>query len=168
MTSTILIKEWRKDDFLISTNQSLLSISAINAAFATDAMYWAKPLPEETLKLMLSTSMCFGLYKTSQESFSAHNLEQIGLARAITDHVTFVYLTDVYVLQEYQGKGLGTWLVQCVDEWIKVLEFLRRSMLVTGEDRAEKYYESKMGMTRFGKRGDAVVMDWKGPGAVFF
>ena len=41
--------------------------------------------------------------------------KQIGLARLITDYVTIAYLTDVYVLEEYQGKGLGTWLLGAVD-----------------------------------------------------
>ncbi|KAJ4293840.1 hypothetical protein N0V88_005354 [Collariella sp. IMI 366227] len=29
----------------------------------------------------------------------------VGFARLVTDHVTFGYLTDVYVLAEHQGKG---------------------------------------------------------------
>ena len=37
---------------------------------------------------------------------------QVGFARVITDRATFAYLCDVYVLEEYQGRGLGTWIMR--------------------------------------------------------
>jgi GNAT superfamily N-acetyltransferase len=36
---------------------------------------------------------------------------QIGFARVVTDRATYAYLCDVYVLEEHQGRGLGTWLM---------------------------------------------------------
>jgi GNAT superfamily N-acetyltransferase len=57
--------------------------------------------------------------------------KQIGLVRVITDDVTFGYLTDVYVLPEYQGKGLGRWIIECLDEVIKGWPHLRRFMFLT-------------------------------------
>lgn len=36
-----------------------------------------------------------------------NNLAQIGLARLITDEVTFDYIIDAHILLEYQRKGLG-------------------------------------------------------------
>ncbi len=170
MTSPVPAQEWRKEGYLISTNPSLLSLLAINTALGYESIYWAKPLPEADLKLMLHSSKCFGLYKISASPStpsSSEELEQIGLARAITDNVTFAYLTDVYVLEEYQGKGLGTWLIKCVDEWLGSLEFLRRSMLITSGERTRRYYEREMGMRVFATRGKAVVMDKLGRGSVF-
>ncbi len=71
-------KEWYHDDFLISTSHTLLQPAAINAAFATDLLYWTKGMPEDALKRMLSKSLCFGVYalpKTSSElaGSSLHN-----------------------------------------------------------------------------------------------
>ena len=37
---------------------------------------------------------------------------QIGFARAATDGNSFVYLADVYILEEYRGRGLGEELVR--------------------------------------------------------
>ena len=45
-------------------------------------------------------SLCFGLYESRSGA-------QVGLARVVTDHATFAYLCDVYVLEEHRGRGLG-------------------------------------------------------------
>ena len=90
---------------------------------------------------------------------------QIGFARVITDTVTFAYLTDVYVLPEWQGSGLGKWLVDCVQEVVEGMPHLRRSMLVTGrEGPAGAFYERRMRMQGIDPRGDLMVMSWVGPG----
>jgi hypothetical protein len=58
-----------------------------------------------------------------------NQLDQVGMARFITDHVTHAYLTDVCVTAELRRKGLGTWLVQCCDDFIRKIPFLRKAML---------------------------------------
>jgi hypothetical protein len=55
--------EWYKDNFLISTKTSLLQPKAVNEAFGTDAVYWARPIDEALLEKMLNNSLCFGVYK---------------------------------------------------------------------------------------------------------
>ncbi|KAI9872323.1 MAG: hypothetical protein M1830_001776, partial [Pleopsidium flavum] len=52
----------KRDGFLISSDRSLLSLSAISEAFASDAMYWCKPMKRATLRLCLDNSFCLGLY----------------------------------------------------------------------------------------------------------
>jgi GNAT superfamily N-acetyltransferase len=59
----------------------------------------------------------------------------IGFARLITDKVTFSYLTDVYVLPEWQGQGLGRWLISCVQEVCEEMPHLRRTMCIIGHGR---------------------------------
>ena len=54
--------EWYRDNFLISTQQALIQPTAINKAFESDSMYWAKPMEETLLMKMLDKSICFGLY----------------------------------------------------------------------------------------------------------
>lgn len=171
MASLSGIQEWRKEGFLISTNNALLSIEAVTKAFADEAMYWATPLAGPAMKAMLDSSKNFGLYKactstssSSPDSPPEEKLEQIGLARCITDYTTFVYLTDVYVLDQYQGEGLGTWLVGCVDEWLAGLPYLRACVLFTVGERTQQYYKRRMGMERFGhEEGGVVAMKRKGP-----
>lgn len=61
----------------------------------------------------------------------------------VTDHATFGYLCDVYVLEEYQKMGLGRLLIECCHPH-PVMSRLRRIMLVT--DSAPWLYE-KLGYT---------------------
>lgn len=65
--------------------------------------------------------------------------------RVVTDDVTFAYLTDVYILPEYQGKGLGRWMMECLNEVIKDWTHLRRFMFLTSDrmDLYRKYLGAK-------------------------
>ena len=67
------------------------------------ASYWAAGIPREVVARSIAHSLPFGLY---------HGERQIGFARAVTDRTTFAYLGDVFVLEEFQGRGLGTWLME--------------------------------------------------------
>jgi GNAT superfamily N-acetyltransferase len=40
--------------------------------------------------------------------------KQVAFARVVTDRATFAYLCDVFVLEDAQGRGIGTQLVQAV------------------------------------------------------
>jgi ribosomal protein S18 acetylase RimI-like enzyme len=186
---------WTRDGFLISTDPSLISIPALTSAFAQEWMYWAKPLAAEAMQAMVDKSLCFGLYtptpmtpvadpggeksdssdpiariKTESERPPASRTNStttslIGFARLITDTVTFAYLTDVYILPEWQGSGLGKWLVDCVQEVVEKMPYLRRSMLITGrEGPAGGFYERRMRMEAIDPKGDLMVMSWVGPG----
>jgi GNAT superfamily N-acetyltransferase len=89
-----------RDDFLISTDRTLLDVDAI-ASFLAGA-YWAQGRTRDTIERSLENSIVFGLY---------HAGRQIGLARVITDKATFAYLADVYIDEAYRGRGLGKWLI---------------------------------------------------------
>jgi ribosomal protein S18 acetylase RimI-like enzyme len=71
----------------------------------------------------------------------------VGLARLVTDYVTFGYLTDVYVLAEHQGKGLGRWMMECLDEVLASWPKLRRCLLFTRDESAVKLYRETLGMS---------------------
>lgn len=104
---------------------------------------------------MLHGSMSFGVYKHIQpqlegEPFAptADSIEQIGLARMVTDGITYGYLSDVYVLPEYQGHGLGRWLMNSISEVFSTenMPYLRRIMLLTGDKRMQDWYTKIFGM----------------------
>ncbi|KAJ5103573.1 hypothetical protein N7532_004102 [Penicillium argentinense] len=155
---SIAPRTWRRDnsEFFISTEKSLLSVKAVNEAYGREFIYWANPFDEEILHQMLHGCMSFGVYRQLRrsesqpelETPSADNTEQIGLARMITDGVTFGYLTDVYVLPEYQGYGLGSWLIECVsDVFSKAnMPYIRRNMLLTSGEPLQKFYAKIFGM----------------------
>ncbi|ORY58397.1 acetyltransferase [Pseudomassariella vexata] len=127
---------WYRDNYLISTEPNLLQVEAVNAALSSDLVWWANGLPLETTKKALHNSLCLGLYALPQSTseIAGHSSpKQIGLLRVVTDDVTFAYLTDVYVQPEYQGKGLGRWMLECLDEIIKGWPHLRRFMFLTND-----------------------------------
>ncbi|MGE5416176.1 MAG: GNAT family N-acetyltransferase [Acidobacteriota bacterium] len=90
-------------EFIISTNKDALSLDVISG-FLT-MTYWAKKRPLEVIMKSIENSICFGVY---------HNNRQVGFARVITDNATMFYLSDVFIIPEYQGRGLGKWLVSSI------------------------------------------------------
>jgi len=61
---------------------------------------------------------------------------QIGFCRAATDGTSFVYLADVYVLEEYRGRGLGEELVR---EMVERGELARLRWLLHTQDMHPLY-----------------------------
>lgn len=112
----------QKNEFLISTDKSKLDIDAIHDFLSTEA-YWCLNIPKEKFEISIENSFCFGLYE---------NNKQIGFARIITDFSTIAYLGDVYILEEYRGKGLSKWLMETIMNFPE-LQGLRRWILLTGD-----------------------------------
>jgi GNAT superfamily N-acetyltransferase len=83
--------------------------------------YWSEGIPRSTVERAMKNSLCFGLFDAGK---------QVGFARVISDYATYAYLCDVYVLEPYRGKGLGTWLMSCVMKHPE-LQGLRRFTLLT-------------------------------------
>lgn len=128
--------EYRRDNFLISTDPALLDTETIHS-FLTQS-YWAQGIPPELVTKSIQNSLCFGLFDSNR---------QIGFARAITDYSTFAYLSDVFILADYQGRGLGQWLIECIIA-CPSLQGIRRLLLAT-ED-AQQFYQ-KCGFTPLNK-----------------
>ncbi|EFQ97652.1 acetyltransferase [Nannizzia gypsea CBS 118893] len=165
-----------KKEFLVSMDKSLLSVATMNEEFDKDYIYWAKSMPDEALQTAIDSSMCFGLYERaqgimaddgSQEASLVQfpHMKQIGFARLVTDNVTFFYLSDVFVKPEYQGGGLGSFLVQCIKEVLDDMKHMRRFILMTGDKNTGKYYERLMDVTLLGEIGNAYILGRKGPGS---
>lgn len=68
MTTTDPPQEWYRDQYMVSTSQTLLQPAAVNAAFASPALYWTHGLDDSLMKRMLSNSLCFGVYLLPQSS----------------------------------------------------------------------------------------------------
>ncbi|KAK6498068.1 hypothetical protein TWF506_004310 [Arthrobotrys conoides] len=163
-------RSWRKDQFLVSTDPSLFPINRVIEVFDSRDFYWAKPVPVEAMEEMLKSSLSFGVYEqTIPENTTDSTPESkfIGIARLITDYVTFSYLTDVWIDPAYQGKGLGSWLIRCVQEATEQMPYLRRTMLFTADwERSVPFYEKLMGMNvvETPRGGGLAFMEVKGKG----
>ena len=121
--------ETKRENFRISTDQEKLQIDVIHH-YLTEEAYWTTGRTLEMTVKSIKNSLCFGVY--DQE-------KQIGFARVVTDYTVFAYLCDVFILDEYQGQGLGKWLTETI---INVLdeEGVRWTMLAT-RDAHELYGE---------------------------
>jgi GNAT superfamily N-acetyltransferase len=91
--------------------------------------HWAKGIPLSVVERAIRHSLSFGLYRDGR---------QIGFARVVTDHATFAYLADVFVLPEERGKGLARWLIETILAHPE-LQGLRRWLLGTRD--AQGLYE---------------------------
>ncbi len=119
MTEAEQVLEYRRGDFLISTDRSRLDLDIVHG-FLTEC-YWAKGIPKEVVAPSIQHSLCFGMY---------HAEKQAGFARVISEYATYAYLGDVFVLEQNRGHSLGKWMMQCImaHPW---LQGLRRWNLLT-------------------------------------
>jgi GNAT superfamily N-acetyltransferase len=113
--------EWTRDHFTITCDPARLDLDVIHGFLSQS--YWAQGIPRETVARSLNGSLCFALL---------HNGTQVGFARVISDGATIAYLGDVFVLPEYRGRGLSTWLMDCVTSHPD-LQGMRRWILATSD-----------------------------------
>jgi len=121
-----------KDQFTITTDKEKFDVDLIHS-FLTNS-YWAEGISREIISRSIDGALCFGVFE---------NNKQIGFARMITDKATFAYLADVFIVEEYRGRGLSKWLMQVIMSHPD-LQGLRRMMLAT-RDAHELY--KKFGFT---------------------
>ncbi len=112
--------EWQQGEYTISTDHARLDIDTIHA-FLSESTYWAKGIPRAVVERGIEHSLNFGLY---------HGDRQVGGARIITDYATHAYICDVFVIEQYRGRGLSKWLVATMLAH-PALQGLRRWFLLT-------------------------------------
>jgi GNAT superfamily N-acetyltransferase len=98
------IVEYQRDEYTISTDKARLDLQMIHD-FLSRVAYWALDRPFDVIQRSIEHSLCFGVYRGTQ---------QVGFARVVTDYATFGWLCDVFVLESHRGQGLGKWLIKTV------------------------------------------------------
>jgi GNAT superfamily N-acetyltransferase len=96
------------DGFELDDDIARIDRAAVHAYLGGEA-YWAKGRTRERQDELIDASdRVVGLYRGGR---------QVGFARAADcDAAGFVYLADVYVLEEFRGRGLGLELVREIVE----------------------------------------------------
>ncbi len=124
--------------YFVSDDKALLDLSVIHQFLSQS--YWAKDIPLARLSTAIDNSLCFGVYQRDTH-------QQVGFARMITDHATFAYLADVFILSSHRGLGLSKQLMSVIIEHPN-LQALRRMVLVTAD--AHQLYQ-QYGFTELNK-----------------
>lgn len=134
--------------FEIDDDPARLDVDMMHA-FLTKS-YWAAGIEKPAVQRLIDGSWNFGVYHGADE--------QIGYARLITDRASFAYLADVFVLPDYQGFGLGKWMLSVMFAQPDVLQ-LKRILLVT-QDAQELYRRFGFSPIRKPER----FMEWRPTG----
>lgn len=104
----------------ITEDISKLDIELIHR-FLVEESYWARERTLEQTKTAIENSMCFGVYDGER---------QVAFARVVSDKATFAYVGDVFVVEDYRGRGISKMLMQYIVEHPE-LQGLRRWILAT-------------------------------------
>ncbi len=97
------VKQALEDGFALDDDRRRIDRAAVHAFLSTS--YWAAGRERELMDQLIATAArVVGLY--------APDGSQIGFTRTVSDLRTVSYLADVYVLDEYRGRGLGIELVR--------------------------------------------------------
>ncbi|KAH0491571.1 hypothetical protein TgHK011_002996 [Trichoderma gracile] len=157
---------WYRDNFFLTTDKAYLEPQAVNAVFESDLMWWNDPLPEDQMRKMLANCMTVSVYHVPESEKQMQkngppkrpygsDIKLVGLARVITDYVTFAYLTDVFIVEEFQRRGLASWMMRGLKEVVDEWPHLRGLVLMTHDKAAAKMYQRELG-----------ALDWdQGPSA---
>lgn len=119
-----MIREWKQDNFVISTDKERLQPINIHSYLSTQA-YWYLGIPLKIVKKAISNSLCFGLFTLENDKEI-----QIGFARVVTDNATFAWICDVYIEPSFRNQGLSKWMMECLMSHPD-LKNLRRICLAT-------------------------------------
>ncbi|OZM81549.1 GNAT family N-acetyltransferase [Pseudonocardia sp. MH-G8] len=92
------------------------------------ASYWSPGVPRAVVEAAIAGSECWSAHRDGR---------QVGFARLITDRATFGWISDVFVVEQARGAGIGRALVEAVVARARH-HGLRRVMLAT-RDAHEVY-----------------------------
>ena len=115
--------EWGCGEYVISDDPGRFDADALHDFLEREA-YWAQGRSREQTLVAAANSVVLGVYGPDGS--------MVGGARIVTDRATFGYVTDVYVLAEHRGQGLGRALAAATCEHPAVAG-IKRLLLVTAD-----------------------------------
>ena len=110
-------------DYVISDDPARFDADAMHDFLEVEG-YWATGRSREQTAQGAAHSVVLGVY--------APDGSMVGGARIVTDRATFGWLTDVYVLAEHRGQGLGRAVVAVACEHPAVAD-VKRLLLRTAD-----------------------------------
>lgn len=99
------------EGFFVSCDNRLLDLRWLTATLLGTG--WGAKWTHETIPELIQNSLCFGVYERDAGKESIHVRDrQVGFCRIVTDTVTFSWLADCVIDEDYRGRGLGKFLVR--------------------------------------------------------
>jgi GNAT superfamily N-acetyltransferase len=102
------IRTWTEGEHRVTTDRAQFDI-AVATAFLVNDSYWVQQRTAEEEARAVANSRCYSVVHESSD-------RMVGGARAVTDHVSFAWIADVFVLPGARGNGLGKFLIRCVTD----------------------------------------------------
>ena len=90
--------------FTVAVGRDAMDVAVIHH-YLSEVSYWARGIAREKVVKTLDNSLCFGGFVDGA---------QVAFARVVTDHATFAYLCDVFVLDGHQGRGYSKALMAAI------------------------------------------------------
>ena len=84
----------------LSDDPARLDVARVHGWLASS--YWSPGIERALVERAIAGSHCLG---------ASDGGEQVGFARAITDHATFAWIADVWIDEPARGQGLGRRMV---------------------------------------------------------
>lgn len=109
-----------KNSIKITTDRSRIDLDYVHN-YLSKKSYWAKGISQHLVEKSVENSLCFSVFS---------NEKQIGFGRVVTDYATFAYLCDVFIDEDFQGKGFSKKLMESIMAHPD-LQSIRRWMLMT-------------------------------------
>jgi GNAT superfamily N-acetyltransferase len=110
---------WEWEAFTVTDDPAQIDVDVVHDYLRRS--YWAENIPRELVRRSIEHSLCFSVLAAGR---------QVGFARVISDRTTFAYLADVFVLEDWRGRGVSKFLVRCILAHPQ-LQGLRRWLLTT-------------------------------------
>jgi GNAT superfamily N-acetyltransferase len=110
------IRTWTEGEYLVTTDRARFD-GEVATAFLVNDSYWVQARTPDEEARAVANSRCYSVVHESTG-------RMVGGARAVTDHVSFAWIADVFVLPEARGQGLGKFLIRCVTDDLTHVERL--------------------------------------------
>lgn len=91
--------------YTITDDRNSVDLDVVHG-YLSGSSYWAAGRSRETVRRSVENSLCYSVFSPAGR--------QVGFARLITDHATFAWLCDVFILEEHRGKGLSKRLMEAI------------------------------------------------------
>ena len=102
--------ELTKENYIFTDNKELIKLDEVQRLLKQS--HWAVNRSVGIIESTIESSICFMIF---------HDTKLIGFARVISDLAVYSLILDVIIDEQYRGKGLGTKLIEFINNYPKLI-----------------------------------------------